>query len=282
MSFINFNGKTFDQNTPIIEADNRGLKFGDGLFETLKFKNGNLILIDEHLSRLWKGMKLLQFEIPKLFTPDFIEAEILNLLKKNKHTNARIRLNVIRSNGGLYDVQNFAPHYIIQTWELPENNGQLNQNGLQCSIYRDILKPIDQLSNCKHNNFMTYTMGALFAKKEKCNDAIILNQNKCITDSTIANVFLIKDQNIFTPLLSEGPIAGIMRDWVIKELKKGGFNINETVISEEMLMNADEVFLTNSIYNIRWVAAIGNKTYTLNKTLEIYNYLSRTNKEIFC
>ena len=128
MSFINFNGKIIEQITPIIEADNRGLKFGDGLFETIKYKNGNLILIDDHLARLWRGMKLLQFEIPKLFTPDLLEAEIMNLIHKNKLKNARVRLTIIRSNGGLYDPQHLYPQYIIQTWELDRKSTRLNSS----------------------------------------------------------------------------------------------------------------------------------------------------------
>ena len=125
-------------------------------------------------------------------------------------------------------------------------------------------------------------MGTLFAKKEKCNDAIILNQNKNIADTNIANLFLIKDNTIFTPALTEGPIAGVMRGWLIKELKNEGYDIREEMISEEMLMNADEVFLTNSIYNIRWVSSIGDKNYSLNNILEIYTRLMKTKSTIFC
>lgn len=282
MAFINFNGKILDEQTPILTADNRGLKFGDGLFETFKFKNGNLILIDEHLARLWQGMKLLQFEIPKLFNPDLLEEQILQLIKKNQYNNARIRLTIIRGSGGLYDALHHNPQFIIQTWPLPENNGKLNENGLHCCIYRDSFKVTDLFSNCKHNNFMVYAMGALYAKKMKCNDALILNQNKNISDSTIANLFLIKNDVIYTPSLSEGPVAGIMRDFVMKELRKAGYEVKEEIITEQMLIEADEVFLTNSMYNIRWIAEIENKSYQNKKILEIFYQLAKTNPSVFC
>ena len=150
MAFINYNGKITEEHTPIIEANNRGLRFGDGLFETLKYKNGKLILVDEHLARLWHGMRLLQFELPKLFSPDILETQILQLIQKNNHQSARIRITVFRGNGGLYDPHHHAPQYIIQTWQLPETNGLLNENGLQCCIYRDALKVVDRFSNSKH------------------------------------------------------------------------------------------------------------------------------------
>jgi branched-chain amino acid aminotransferase len=125
-------------------------------------------------------------------------------------------------------------------------------------------------------------MGALFAKKQKCNDTIILNQAQNICDTTIANIFLIKDDNIYTPPLSDGCVAGVMRSFVISELKKLNYSISEKTISKQELLDADEVFLTNSIYNIRWVSQIEQKTYSNNNTLAIYNLLHDINKEIFC
>lgn len=282
MAFINFNGKILDSQSPIIASDNRGLKFGDGLFETFKYKNGTLILLDEHLARLWNGMRLMQFDIPKLFSPDLIEEQTLQLLKKNNYHSARVRFTIIRGNGGLYDTENHSPLYIIQCWPLPDNNGIINENGLHCCIYRDGFKSIDIFCNSKHNNFLVYSMGALHAKKQKCNDALILNQYQRFSDTTIANLFLIKDDTIFTPSLSEGPIAGVMREFLIKELKRNGHVVKETEINEQMLMEADEIFLTNSIYNLRWVSHVENQSYHNKKILEIYYHLVQTNSSVFC
>jgi branched-chain amino acid aminotransferase len=282
MAFINYNGKIFDSNTPIIKSNNRGLRYGDGLFETMKFKKNKIVLIDEHLARLWNGMKLFQFDLPKLFTPDFIENEILTLLKKNKLSEARIRLSVFRDEGGLYDAINHHPNFLIETIPLSTDTSHLQQNGLHCCFYNDSFKSIDLFCNLKHNNYLVYLMGALFAKKQKCNDAIILNQAQNVCDTTIANIFLIKDNNIYTPPLFDGCIAGVMRSFVISEIKKLNYSISEKTISKQELLNADEVFLTNSIYNIRWVSQVEQKTYSNNNTIAIYNLLHDINKEIFC
>lgn len=282
MAFINYNGKFIDDSNPVIQANNRGFRFGDGVFETMKFKKGKIIFLDEHLSRLWQGLKRFQFDLPKLFTPDYLESQILGLVQKNKHSVARIRLTVFRGNGGLYDPENLNPNFIIESWNLPETNGDLNENGLQCILFKDALKSIDAFSNLKHNNYLPYLMGALHAKKSKCNDAIIFNSNLNICDSTIANVFLIKENIIYTPALSEGCIAGVMREFVINELRKNNFNVLEQTITETDLANADEVFLTNSIYNMRWVSAIDNFNYQNKKTREIYHLLKQTNPQEFC
>lgn len=282
MNYFNFNGKILEENNPVIGPSNRGLRFGDGLFETMKFGNGELILADEHFARLWKGMQLLQFEIPKLFTAENLQQQIIQLLKKNKQTQARVRLSVIRGDGGLYDAKNNTPIYIIQTWALTSDHTSLNENGLQLCIYNDAKKIIDSFCNIKHNNYLPYFMGALFAKQQQCNDAVILNNNDRICDSTIANIFIIKDSIIYTASLAEGCIAGVMRKFILQNIAAIGYAVTETEISKEMLLEADEVFLSNSIYNIRWVAAIGEKKYSNTVTRQIFESLLQTNPAVFC
>ena len=277
MAHFNFNGKVFKEHSLIVGPDNRGLRYGDGIFETLKVKNGQVILEDEHFARLWNGMQVLQFEIPKHFSPEKLKKEILQLVEKNGHGNgARIRLNIFRGDGGLYDAKNHTPNYVIQTWALPVDNGQWNSNGLVAGIYEDAKKSCDIISNLKHNNYLPYVLAALKAKKEKWNDAILLNTYGRICDSTIANVFIIKNELIITPALNEGCVAGVMRKEIIKEAAKNYWKIEETAISQQDILTADEVFFTNSIYNIRWVQRIENKEYTNSYTQKIYNAIFTT------
>ncbi len=277
MNFFNFNGKIFSEGTSVIGADNRGFRYGDGLFETLKMKNGQLINEDEHFARLWNGMNVLQFEIPKQFTPDKLQYEIALLLKKNGHENtARIRLNAFRGSGGLYDAKNYFPNYIIQTWALPKVNGALNSNGLIAGIYDKAKKSCDILSNLKHNNYLPYVLAALQARKEKWNDAILLNTFGRICDTTIANIFLIREGIISTPVLSEGCVAGVMRKKIIQELIRFQFKVEEKEITVDDLLNAEEVFFTNSIYNMRWVQRIENKEFSNVVTKKIYDAIIST------
>jgi len=277
MNYYNYNGKNFEENKNTISSASRGLRYGDGLFETIKSIQGKLLFADDHFARLWKGINLLRFKLHKHFTPDSLENEILELLKKNGHENtARIRITVFRGDGGLFDDINHTPNYLIQTWALPEDSGQWNSNGLVLGIYPDVKKSCDILSNLKHNNFLPYVMAALHAKEQKWNDTIILNTNGHICDSTIANVFLIKDETVFTPALEEGCIAGIMRRNMLQQLKINNIPVIEDKITVEDLMNADEIFLTNSIYNMRWVQAIAGKNYSNAYTKKIYSIMNQT------
>ena len=249
-----YNGKLYKEESAIVSASNRGLRFGDGLFETIKSINGQLQFVDEHFARLWKGMQVLQFNIPKHFTPEILEDEITGLLNKNGHLKiSRVRITVYRGDGGLYDAINHTPNYLIQTWQLPDEAGTWNSNGLVLGIYNEVKKSCDILSNLKHNNFLPYVMAALFAKKQKWNDAIILNAEGRLCDTTIANIFLIKDEVIYTPKLTEGCVAGVMRKNIISKLVAANYKVLEAALTADDLLTADEVFLTNSIYNIRWV-----------------------------
>ncbi len=275
MTHFIYNGKLLEEGTAITGPDNRGLRYGDGLFETIKAVNKKLVFVDEHFARLWKGMALMQFNIPKHFTPDKLQAEIERLLDKNDQTTARVRLSIIRGNGGLYDTARHSPEYIIQSWPLVEKD-QLNDNGLQLCIYRDAKKVIDAFSNLKHNNYLPYFMGALYAKSMKCNDAIILNNHDRICDSTIANIFIVKDRIIYTPQLEEGCVAGVFRKFMITHLINNNYTIQEQKTDEAFLKEADEVFLTNSIYNMRWVQSINERSYTNNTIRGIYSSLPKT------
>ena len=271
MDYFIFNGRIFKEDTAVLSAGSRGLRFGDGLFETIKSENGQLEFLDEHLARLWRGMQVLQFNIPKHFTPDRLQQEIESLLKKNRHgKKARMRLTVFRGDGGLYDEIDHRPNYLIQSWELAHETGSWNSNGLVLGIYAEVKKPYDILSNLKHNNFMPYVMAALCAKKEKWNDAIVLNTDGRLCDTTIANIFLIKNEVVYTPALQEACIAGIMRRHIISQLTAAGFKVVESKLGIADLEVADEVFLSNSIYNMRWVGRIGDKEYTCSLAQKIY------------
>jgi len=133
-----------------------------------------------------------------------------------------------------------------------------------------VKKSCDILSNIKHNNFLPYALAAMHAKTQKWNDALLLNTEDRLCDTTIANIFIIKDEVIYTPPLSDGCVAGVMRKNIIRLLHAHDFKFTETGLTTEDLLNADEVFLTNSIYNLRWVQLIGDKKYTNILSQKIY------------
>ena len=96
-------------------ADNRGLRYGDGLFETMKVEKGQVIFKAAHFQRLWHGMGVLEMTVPPHINQEMLDNEIRTLcIENNCTTAARVRLNIIRGEGGLHDVPDQPPGYIIQ------------------------------------------------------------------------------------------------------------------------------------------------------------------------
>lgn len=276
MNYINLNGKIQPGDKPALLVSNRGYRYGDGLFETIKVINEKILLEQYHFERLFSGLLLLQFEIPKLFTREKLTEEIHYLCEKNECAQrARVRLSVFRGNGSLYD-EDKALQYVIECRPLDESADKLNENGLVIDIYRDAKKSCDVYSNLKSSSFLPYNMAALYAKENKLNDCLLLNASGHIADSTIANVFIIKDGVIITPALTEGCVNGVMRRYLIEKLKSMDYDLREEALAISSLEAADEVFLTNAIKGIRWVKQSGNKIYTNVKTVEIFNRFIRT------
>jgi branched-chain amino acid aminotransferase len=271
MNHICFNGQFQRADEPALLVSNRGYRYGDGLFETMKIYKGRLLLKELHFERLFKGLLLLKFDIPSLFTQQKLEKIITELCQKNSCEQlGRVRLSVFRGNGGLYDEARTL-EYIIESWTLDDTANQLNENGLVIDIYPGARKTCDSFSNIKSASFQPYSMAALFAKENKLNDCLVLNSKGNIADSTIANLFLVKNDRIITPSLSEGCIDGVMRKYLLGQLQSAGYKTVETEISEDELEKADEVFLTNAIKGIRWVRSFRDKTYGHSLTTEIYD-----------
>lgn len=276
MNSICFNGKILSGDEPVLLASNRGYRYGDGLFETMKVQKGKILLTDYHFERLFAGIALLRFQMPRLFLRQRTEDEILSLCKKNQCENlGRVRLSVFRGNGGLYD-EDKALQYLIECWPLNESVNKLNGNGLVIDVYPDAEKSCDKFSNLKSANFLPYSMAAMFAKENKLNDSLLLNSNGSIADSTIANVFIIKNGVVITPGLEDGCVNGVMRKYLIEKIQTTDYELRVEAVTVSNLKAADEIFLTNAINGIRWVRQFRDTIYTNVKTEGIYNRFIKT------
>lgn len=275
MSHICFNGEIVSDQTPVLLASNRSYRYGDGLFETMKIVQGQIVLSNFHFERLFSSLQILKISLPGLITAERLEREIIELCEKNSCTaRARARLSISGGNGSLYDsANNFT--YLIECWPLDNSISALNENGLIIDVFPDVRKSIDKFSNIKSASFLPYVMAAKWAKENKLNDAFVLNSNERICDATIANVFWIKDGVVFTPPLSEGCVNGVMRRFLLAKLPAIQYKVWEEKFNVSDAEEADEVFLTNAISGIRRVKQFRNKIYDSQLTEKIYNEFIR-------
>lgn len=271
--FVVLNGKIVDA-AHCISANNRSFRYGDGFFETLLIKNGAIRFWDLHQQRIQHSLQTLCFDTPHFFSVEKLEDEIFSLYKKQKRTAAaRVRINFFRSDGGLFDAKDNYVNYVIQVWDLPNYTETFNENGWDITIYTKAQKSVDALSNIKSNNYLHYALAAQFAKQQKCNDALILNCKNTIADSCIANLFVVINNELVTPSLQQGCVAGITRNYLIKTLHQQNIMVKESSISPTDLAQASEVFLTNAIKGVVWVKRIDDYTYShfnmANKCLKL-------------
>ena len=270
MNCVSINGKIVDGRKPVLMADNRGYRYGDGLFETMKMIDGKIVLEKLHFERLLNGLRHLKIKPTSSFTKKKLSADILGLCKKNKcDALARIRLSVFRGHGGPYD-GNESAGCLIECRAADESVNQINKKGLLIDFFPGIQKTCDAFSNLKSANFLPYTMAAQFAKEQKADDCLVGNIKGQIADATIANVFLVKNKLVITPALTEGCVSGVMRKYLIDKLSKSDFEMREGVVTKNDLETFDEVFLTNAMYGMRWVRQFRDKKYGKAQTLKIY------------
>ena len=269
MNYINLNGKITNTTDTIMPVDNGAFRYGYGLFETMLVQDGIISLCQYHMDRLFAGLEQLYFVIPALLSPEYLEKEVLQTVKKNKLEKlCRVRLQMFAGGGGLYGPGNKHPGFVIECFPLDESSQRLNENGLVAGIATGLAKSMDALSNLKSCNALIYAIAAQQAREHKWNDALICNTDGNIIESAIANIFWIRNGIVYTPPLADGCVAGVMRRHIIEKIA-----VTEKSLSAGELEMAHEVFLTNAIKKIRWVYEIGNTHYSNTQTHTVYDLL---------
>lgn len=272
MHYTNLNGKLLPAGALTIASCNSALRYGFGLFETMLVQDAQIQLEEYHWARLWEGMSKLYFDVPKQLTSNFLKEEVMKCVKKNRLEKlCRIRLQIFTEMEGIFNQHKKPPQFFIECFTLETATITWNENGWVCGIAEDIAKPVDNFSNLKSCNMQPYVLAAQFAKHHKWNDAFVLNPKSHIIESTIANIFWVKNNSINTPPLSEGCIAGVMRKYVIEKSVEMNFPIREKPLTKQELLSADEVFLTNAIRRMKWVSNVHSKSYKNDLVQFLYN-----------
>lgn len=256
---INFNGELLFKENIKLTTDNRGFKYGDGIFETIKVVHEKVIFWEDHYFRLMASMRMLRMKIPMEFTLEFLEKEILKTVAVLEDgASFRVRLNVFRKDGGLYTPKTNAIDYLI---EVSESNYKTKET-YEIDVFKDFYNYSGLLSTIKTNNRMLNTLASIYANENDLDNCILVNERKGVVEVANANIFIVKNNIVKTPALTEGCIKGVVRSKVIDILiKNKDFTIEETVISPFEIQKADEVFITNAIMGIQAVTKYKKKSF---------------------
>lgn len=279
----NFNGKITEIDQFVISSNNRGLNYGDAVFETIKYNGEQINFWEDHYFRLMASMRILRMEIPMSFTPEFFENEILKTLEANGLNSkpARVKLLVNRGEGGYYLPTSKQVDFLITVSELKSKYYPVHNPDYIVDLYKDFYIAPGLLSTLKTNNKAINVTASIYAQENDLNNCLLLNTNKAVVEATNANIFMVKDDVIKTPPLADGCLKGIIRSKIIEIIQKGdNYRIIEESISPFELQKADEIFITNSIIGVQPIGKYRKKEYSnkvSEKLIEDLNRLTGSN-----
>lgn len=258
-----FNGQ-FVEKEHLNLGLNRAFKFGDGLFETIRLINGQAQNFSDHIERLTDGMGFLKLHFNNDFCKSLQQDSEQLILKNKLFKGGVLRIYIYRSGLGKYTPLSNNAEYLIETEELSENNYSLNDVGLRVDLAESVSISPSPFSKLKSINALPYVMASIEKEERLFDDLVLLNGNQEIVEATSSNIFLIKKNELLTPLISSGCLSGVMRKRILKKATSVGLSPKESVLTVSDIQEADEFFLTNSISGIRWVGAFRKKRYFHN------------------
>ena len=253
-----------DKKEASLSIENRSYRYGDGFFETIKIVDGSILFKELHQRRIVKSFEILQIN-PQLDIEQ-IFSNIIQLCALNNFTeSARVRLSFSMGQGAL-NATDLECYYLIESWKLENKYYSHHLRGLSTTVFRQARKTTDTISNIKSASAVVLALAARFSKNENKEDSLILNTKGNIIESTIANIYCIKNQKIYTPPISEGCVDGVLRKILMLH-----FAIIEKEFSEEFIKTADAVFISNTIKGVQWIRSIDDVQFAYPSILESIN-----------
>ena len=225
-----------------IEFDD-GYSFGRGVFETIKVVDGEPLFLDKHLSRLKKSLRF--FEIEK----NIDEGKIYAYINSSEEKNFALKLIVSDKN------------FILTSRS--DNYRDDDKN------YKLILSEVRRNSSSKiiyHKSLSYYEniMEHRWAQNQGYDSALFINEREEVCETSFANIFFVRNGEIFTPAISSGLLKGTMRDYILESYK-----VKEDVISFKDIDNYDEAFISNSLMGVRNVSSINNVKFNKNEKTKL-------------
>ncbi|MFM7309185.1 MAG: aminotransferase class IV [Flavobacteriales bacterium] len=262
MSYVFHRGEFIAANQANITPDNRGFRFGDGFFETMRGMSGKVLFLSTHFKRIIDTASALKMQLPESFSEAQLRHQVQGLLQRNQHlAGARIRITFFRKSAGFYRPDHDDMAYMIESQNLPEEAFTLNDKGKIIDIYQDFKKDLNKLSQFKTLNSQLYVMAAIHARDKGWDDALIQNAKFAIIEACASNLFIVSNGVLYTPTLEDGPIAGTMRMNIINLAIDHKIKVYECTINPHNMLSADEVFLTNAVRGVEWVVGYRTKRY---------------------
>lgn len=246
---VYLNGRFVEETEASVSIFDRGLSFGDSIYETLRAYNGKIFALEDHLDRLRAGCAMLRMR--QRSTAAYWRPVLENLLLQNGLADgeSRIRITISRGTGlSLYTLPQSLPTEIVFVVPLnPELLVQRQTRGVRARIASSRRAWNDPIFRIKSTNLVTTVVAYFECWDENADEAIILNTRDEVCEATTSNVFVVKDGQLFTPPTSAPCLPGVTRQHLMYVAHRAGYAVSEEAVPVSLLLEADEIFTCSSI-----------------------------------
>lgn len=263
MSIAYVNGELVDDHAARVPLDDRGLLYGDGLFETVRVKDGNPMCLAEHLGRLYRSavaIKIFKEGEPREFVMP-VSKLVTDLSGMNEYLQARIRVMLTRGTGlrGPRPVGNGKANLYVSVRELSDQELAKPHSGISAILASSPRNRHSPLIGHKTLNYQENVLALEEAVAAGADEAIFRNLDGRLCEGATTNLFIVKGGELTTPPVNEGLLPGITRQQVMKLAESLGISVHEHALEVDELWQADEVFLTNSILGVAGLREVDGK-----------------------
>ncbi|MGI9086724.1 MAG: branched-chain-amino-acid transaminase [Chthoniobacterales bacterium] len=244
---IYIDGELFDEADAKVSVFDHGLLYGDGIFEGIRFYNGRVFRMEEHMDRLWESARSICIEIP--MSRRELDEALLDTIRQNGLRDGYVRLIVTRGVGnlGLNPVQCKRPSVIIIASTIALYAEEVYRHGLTVvTVATRRMGPATLNPAIKSLNYLNNVLARIEANLANADEALMLNDAGNIAECTADNVFIVKRGQIMTPPITAGALRGITRAVVFDIAAELGIKISEPDLTRHDLYIADEAFLTGT------------------------------------
>jgi branched-chain amino acid aminotransferase len=253
MQKIFLNNTLFEADQAFVSARDSGFLYGAGLFETMRSKNGVVFALEDHLDRLFNSSKVLG--IPYKYERDYIADAVSQTLKANELADARIRLTLTGGPTGISGDEQKGTLVITATAFEPYP-AQYYEKGALAILCPYRQNPADPTCGHKTCNYLARLLAMDGARQRNAVESLWFTTQNYLAEGCFSNVFIVKDSKLFTPHAGTPVLPGIVRKHILQIAAQNGVEASEKDLFINDLLEADEIFLTNTIMQILPIAAV--------------------------
>jgi len=261
------NGQAEDR----IAVSDRGLQYGDGLFETIAYRNGSFEFLQAHLNRLILGCTTLGINFEQL---QQLETEILSV-GEQLNQDAVIKVILTRGSGGrgYLASSDMMPTRIVSSHPMPTYPEQHRSNGVVVRFCKHLLSDNAQLAGIKHLNRLDQVLARNEWDDTSIAEGLMTNAQGHVIEGTMSNLFLVLNNTLITPTLTNAGIAGVIRAQLLLLADNYGLNVEQREITRDDIKAADELFVCNSVIGIWPIRLIEQQPYAVGPVTQLLQSL---------